>query len=169
MDSFFATDVKRAAIQTMETLYILETSKNIDTIKGRHSFLLKVIQTLRSASSNSDYATIVQGALDQFKAIYPTSVPQSYQLAAISDPHTFDVNEFYCISLGNAIKRYCEQQSEEIKGLKRDTAKAKRLSKVLDTVKSTQSELETKCSSASSFTNVLDEFKTLAANFASST
>ncbi len=31
MDAFFTMDVQRAAIQTMETLYIIATSKNIDT------------------------------------------------------------------------------------------------------------------------------------------
>lgn len=166
METFFTMDVQRAAIQTMETLYIIATSKNIDTIRGRHDFLLTVIPTLKSAKSNSQYSTIIKMALDQFKTIYPASVPQDYQLAVLSNPDTFDVNDFYSNSLANAIKRFCEKQSEEIKALKKEGTRAKRISKVIETIKSTQYELETKCSSALSFPTALDKFKKLADTFA---
>lgn len=167
MDSFFAMDVQRAVIQTMETLYILATSKNIDTIKSRYEFLLTVVPTLKSAKTNPNYTTLIQAALDQFKTIYPASVPQEYQLAVLSNPDTFDANEFYCTSLVKAIKRFCEKQSDEIKALKKEAARAKRVSKVIDTIKSTQGELEAQCSSAPSFSTALAEFKTLATSFAS--
>lgn len=167
MDSFFAMDVQRAAIQTMESLHILATSKNIDTIKGRYEFLLTVIPTLKDAKNNSHYGILIQGALDQFKAMYPAGTPQNYQLAVLNNPDSFEANEFYCNSLVNAIKRFCEKQSEEIRALKKESARAKRVSKVIDTIKSTQNELEAKCSSASSFPTAIAEFKTLATSFAS--
>jgi hypothetical protein len=167
MESFFAMDVQRAAIQTMETLYILATSKNIDTVKGRYEFLLTVVPTLKSAKVHPQYATLIQGALDQFKTMYPASVPQDYQLAVLSNPDTFDASEFYCTSLLNAIKRLCEKQAEEIKALKKEAARTKRVSKVIDTIKSTQIELESKCSLAPSFSKTLAEFQTLATSFAS--
>ena len=81
-----------AAIQTMESLYILATSKNIETIKGRYDFILTLIPTLRTAKSNSQYSAIIQTALGQFKTMYPTSVPQEYQLSVLSNPETFDLN-----------------------------------------------------------------------------
>ena len=60
-------DVQRAAIQVMETVYIIATSKNIDTIRGRHDFLLTIIPTLKSAKNNPQYSRLIQMALDQFK------------------------------------------------------------------------------------------------------
>ena len=134
MDTFFTMDVQRASIQTMETLYIITTSKNIDTIRGRYDFLLTVISTLKSAKSNSQYSTIINMGLDQFKKIHPASVPQDYQLAVLSNPDSFDVNDFYCNSLVNAIKRFCEKQSEEIKALKKEATKAKRITKVIENI-----------------------------------
>jgi len=166
MDSFFVMDVQRAAIQTMETLYILATSKKFDTVKSRYEFLLTVIPTLQSAKRNPQYASLIQSALGQFKTIYPASEPQNYQLSVLSNPDTFNANEFYCTSLVNVIKRFCQKQSEEIKELKKEAAKSKRVSKVIDTIKSAQSELEAKCSSAPSFSTALAEFKTLATSFA---
>jgi len=44
MESILAMNVQTVAIQSMETLYILATSRNIDTIKGRHEFLLTIIR-----------------------------------------------------------------------------------------------------------------------------
>lgn len=151
MDSFFAMDTQRAAIQTMESLYILATSKNIETIKGRYEFILTLIPTLRTAKSNSQYSAIIQSALGQFKTMYPTSVPQEYQLSALSNPETFDLNAFYCDSLVNAAKRFVEKQFEEINALKKETAKTKRVEKVIDAIKLVQNELQLKCSSSPSY------------------
>lgn len=166
METFFTMDVQRAAIQTMETLYIIASSKNIDTIKGRYDFLLTVIPTLESAKSNSQYSTIIKMSLDQFKTLYPASAPQDYQLAVLSNPDTFNVKDFYSKSLVNAIKRFCEKQYEEIKALKKETTKAKRISKVIETIKSVQYELESKCTSAPSFQIAIAEIKKLVNVFA---
>ena len=161
MDNFFTMDTQRAIIQTMESLYILATSKNIETIKGRYEFLLTLIPTLKSAKSNSQYSNVIQSALDQFKTMYPASVPQDYQLSALKDPETFDVTEFYCFSLVNATKRYYKKQFEEINALKKESAKTKRASKVIDTIKLVQNELQLKCSSSASYPTSKIEFEKL--------
>lgn len=164
MDTFFALDTQRAVIQTMESLYILATSKNIETIKGRYDFLLTLIPTLRSAKGNSQYSSVIQSASGQFKTMYPTSVPQDYQLSVINNPETFDINDFYCSSLVNATKRYYEKQLEEINALKKETAKAKRVAKVIDTIKSVQNELQLKCSASKPYpTSIIELEKLLSA------
>lgn len=165
MVSFFAMDVQRAAIQVMETVYIIATSKNIDTIKGRYDFLLKIIGTLKGAKNNPQYSTFIQMALDQFKTIYPASVPQEYQLAILSSPDRFDPNEFYCNSLLNAMKRFCGKQSEEIRAFRKEAAKTKRIAKVIETIKSTESELQAKCSTAPSYSITMAKLQDLAATF----
>jgi len=165
MDTFFAMDVQRAAIQVMETVYIIATSKNIDTIRGRHDFLLTIIPTLKSAKNNPQYSSLIQMALDQFKIIYPASIPQDYQLAVLSSPDTFDISEFYCSSIVNSMKRFCEKQSEEIKALKIKAARTKRIKKVIDTIKTTQNELQGQYSSASFFSTALAELEKLVSTF----
>jgi hypothetical protein len=161
MDTFFAMDTQRAAIQTLESLYILATSKNIETIKGRYDFLLTIIPTLKSAKNDSQYLTIIQSALGQFKTIYPASVLQDYQLTVLSNPDTFDSKNFYCTSLVNAINRYYEKQSEEINALKKEAAKTKRVAKVIETIRSAQNELKLKCSSVASCSTAIDELEKL--------
>jgi hypothetical protein len=151
MDTFFAMDTQRAVIQTMESLYILATSKNIETIKGRYAFLLTLIPTLKSAKNNSQYSKVIQSAFGQFNTMYPTSVPQEYQLSVIHNPETFDINEFYCSSLVKATKRYYDKQLEEINALKKETAKTKRVAKVIDSIKLVQNELQLTCSASESY------------------
>ena len=132
MDTFIAMDIQRAAIQAMESLYILATSKNLETVKSRYKFLLDVIPTLKSGQNNSQYSTFIQSALSQFKTMYPASVPQDYQLSLLSNPVAFDIIEFYCGSLVNTVKRFYDKQSEEISSLKKESAKTKRIAKVID-------------------------------------
>ncbi len=151
MDTFFEMDTQRAVIQTMESLYILATSKNIETIKGRYNFLLTLIPTLKSAKNNPQYSNVIQSAFEQFKTMYQTSDPQEYQLTVINNPETFDINDFYCSSLVNATKRYYEKQIEEINSFKKETAKTKRVAKVIDTIKLVQNELQLKCSASESY------------------
>lgn len=151
MDTFLAMDVPRAAIQTMESLYILATSKNISTIKGRYDFILTVIPTLKSAKNNSRYSIFIKTALEQFKAMYPASEPEEYQLAALSTPDTFDINEFYCNSLVDGVKRFYEKQVEEINNLKRELAKNKRITKAIETIQLAQNELQLNCSFTTSY------------------
>ena len=173
MDTFFAMDIQRAGIQVMETVYIIGTSKNIDTIKSRYSFLLtipvgtsvSVLGTLQQGQSNREYSTYIQMAIDQYKTIYPGRVPQDYQLAILSNPNRFDLNEFYCNSLVNAMKRFCGEQAEEIRAFKKEAAKTKRIAKVIETIQSTKNELQAKCSSASSFSTALAELEKLASTF----
>ncbi len=145
----------------METVYIIGTSKNIDTIKSRHNFLLTIIGTLKQGQSNSQYSTYIQMSLDYYKTVYYDRAPQDYQLAILSNPNNFDLNEFYCNSLVTAIKRFCGEQIEEIKSLKKETAKAKRITKVTETIKSAKNELQTKCSTASSYSTALAELEKL--------
>jgi len=161
MDTFFVMDTQRAIIQTMESLYILATSKNIETIKGRYDFLLTLLPTLKSAKNNSQYSNVIQSALGQFQTMYPASVPQNYQLEVINNPEIFDPSDFYSNSLVNATKRYYEKQLEEINALKKETAKTKRVAKVIDTIKLVQNELQLKCSASKSYSTAIVELENI--------
>lgn len=124
----------------METVYILATSKNIDTIKSRHEFLLATIDTFKQGQSNSQYSAYIQQAVDNYKKAYYDRPPQEYQLAILSNSNSFDLHNFYCNSLVNAMKRFCGEQTEEINAMKKETAKTKRAGKVLETIKTTKNE-----------------------------
>ena len=165
MDNFFAMDIRRAGIQVMETVYIIGTSKNIETIKSRHDFLLTIIDTLKQGQNNPQYSVYIQAAIDYYKSSYYDRPPQEYQLAILSNPSDFDLNDFYCKALVNAMKRFCGEQEDKINALKKENAKAKRKAKVIEVLKSTQAELQTKCSISSFYDQAISELKKLETTF----
>ena len=158
-------EMQSAGIQVLESSYIIATSENLETIKGRYEFLLQRIASLQHGQSNPQYSTCVQMTTEHYKTIYYNRPLQDYQLAILSNPNGFDLNNFYCNSLVNAIKRFCEGQTEEINAMKKEIAKAKRAAKVLETIKSTQNELLTKCPTASSYSTALVELEKLENTF----
>mgnify|MGYP001176929154 CR=1 FL=1 len=178
MDNFFAMDIQRAGMQALETAYIIGTSKNIETIKSRYNFLLNapevpqgldpalsILDTLKKGQSNPQYSTLIETACDNYKTNYYDRPLQDYQLNLVTNPNGFDLNSFYCISLVNAVKRFCAEQAEDINAMKKETAKAKRAAKVLETIRTTQTELQAKCSTASSYSTALAEIQNLEITF----
>ena len=165
MDNFFAMDTRRAGIQVMETVYIIGTSKNIETIKSRHNFLLTIIDTLKQRQNNPQYSVYIQAAIDYYKSVYYDQSPQDYQLAILSNPSDFDLNDFYCKALIDAMKKFCGDQENEINALKKENAKAKRKAKVIETLKSTQAELQIKCSTSSFYDQSISELEKLETTF----
>lgn len=165
MDDFFAMDTRRAGIQVMETVYIIGTSRNIETIKSRHNFLLTIIDTLKQRQNNPQYSVYIQAAIDYYKSVYYDRSPQDYQLAILSNPNDFDLNDFYCKALVNAMKRFCGEQENEINALKKENAKAKRKAKVIEAIKSTQAELQAKCCRVSFYDQSISELEKLETTF----
>jgi hypothetical protein len=176
MDDYSSMNVQRAAVQAMETVYIIATSKNLETIKSRFRFLFadyggavpSALNTLRKAQGDSEYSPCIRIAVDQFKTIHSGHMPESYQLAFIQDPAAFDLNEFYCRSLVDAMKRLCLEQTEEIRAFKKEAAKVKRIAKTVETIRSTIGELEERCASAPSYSTALAELQKLASTFGAS-
>ena len=165
MDSFFSIEMQSAGTQVLESAYILATSKNIETIKGRYAFLLERIASLRQGQSNSQYSSCVQSTIENYKRMYYDRPLQDYQLAALSNPNSFDTANFYCASLANAMKRFCDEQAVEISEMKKETAKTKRAVKVSETIKIAKAELQAKCGTANSYPSALKELEILENTF----
>ena len=161
MDNFFTIDIESAGKQVLETVHIIGTSKNIETIKSRYEFLLHRIATLKQGQSNPLYLACIQRSINTYKIMYYDKALQDYQLAILSKPNDFNLTEFYCNALVNATRKFLAEETEEINTMKRESAKAKRKTKVIEVIKSAKEELQNKCSSALSYSKALTEFEKL--------
>jgi hypothetical protein len=159
MDNFFTIDTESAGKQVLETVYIIGTSKNIETIKSRYEFLLSRIETLKQGQRNPQYSASIEMSISTYKAMYYDRVIQDYQLAILLKPNDFNLTDFYCNALVNAVRKYITEEKEEINTMKRESAKAKRKAKVIEVIKSAKEELQNKCSSALSYSKALIEFE----------
>jgi hypothetical protein len=156
--------IKSTSIQFLETLYILDNSKNIETIQSRIGFLESITDRLRSLKDNPDYQFIIQLAIDHYNAAYFNRSPSETNLSRLSSPDSFDL-ETYCITaLINGLKRFFEEQLDEIEFLKSSSSKEKRISKVIHNILSVKNYLQIKFSDSESYVTEIEEIEIIVVN-----
>lgn len=139
--TYFPEDVQNAVKQVLETVNIMTTSKNIDTIQGRSDFLKERIQSLLSAYNSPRYETDLQKGLDFYKTLfYNTSVTQS-QIEIITNPQIFSFEIFYVNCLLNGYERLYEDQINQIDNLKQADAKKRRIKNLVIKLEEVSSEI----------------------------
>ena len=165
MDNYFSMSIQGVGLQVLETVHIIATTKNFDTIKSRYELLLERIDTLRKAESNRLYSADINTSIETYKSMYHDRPLQDFELSAILKPNNFDPQNFYCEALVSCLKRFAEEQSIEIHGLKSENAKIKRRTKAIEKVNIAKSELQNKCSSTPSYLSALNSLETLQSTF----
>ncbi len=163
MDNYFSMSIQGVGLQVLETVHIIATTKNFDTLKGRYELLLERIGTLKSAESNRLYTTDINTSIETYKSMYYDRPLQDIELSAVLKPNNFDTQSFYCEALTNCIKRLVEEQANEITGLKSENAKVKRRAKVIDKIQLSKDELQSKCASTESYSTALNSLETIQA------
>lgn len=161
MDNYFSMSIQGLGLQVLETVHIIATTKNFDTIKGRYELLLERIDTLRKAENNKQYSADINTSIETYKSMYYDRPLQNIELSAILKPNNFDPPNFYCGALVACMKRFAEEQSNEISSLKSENAKVKRRAKAIEKIKSAKDELQNKCSSTSAYLTAVASFEQL--------
>lgn len=118
--------------QVLETLEIMDNSKNIDVVTSRGKFLGERLNFLKEVRLNSTYLFDLQRGVENYKALYYDKIPKELHLFCITQPHDFDLIDYYSQSVFMAYKRYTDMQFEQIALLKREGAKLKRKGKLLE-------------------------------------
>lgn len=156
MDTYFSMSVQGLGLQVLETVHIIATTKNFDTIKGRYELLLERIDTLRKAESNRQYSADINTSIETYKSMYYDRPLQDFEISAVLKPNDFDNQKFYCDGLVSCIRKFVEEQTNEISLLKSENAKSKRRIKVIEKIKLSKEELQSKCSSTSNYLPALN-------------
>ncbi|PQB07307.1 hypothetical protein BST83_09170 [Polaribacter filamentus] len=123
--------IQRQGIQLLESLNIIDNTKNSDTIKSRFEFVEKIYDVFIKASYNKRYITDLQIAVDEYKSTYYDKVINDYELALLVKPEFEKLSVFYGESLMKCFRRFFKEQGEQISNLKQQTAIDKRLDKIL--------------------------------------
>lgn len=163
MDNISSMTIQSTSIQFLETLYILDNSKNIENIQSRIEFLENVTNSLKYLSNNPDYQYLTQLAIDDYSVRYFNRIPDECNLSRLSSPHSFDLEAYCIISLLNGLKRYFEEQLDEIEFLKSSSSKEKRISKVIHNILSVKNYLQIKFSESISYKTGIEEIEKIAA------
>lgn len=153
---YLPQQVSGSVVQTLESIQIMDTTKNFDTLKGRHQFVEEKIDFLKLASHNKRYLTDVQTGLDQYKSLYYDKVPTQQQIAALLKPNEFNYDEFHCQCILNSFQRFYDDQNKQIATLKRPEAIKNRREKIMDTIREIQNDIP---SMADSFNEAHDRLE----------
>ena len=75
--------VQRKGIQLLESINILHTTKNIDTLKGRFDFISKMYDVFIEASTIKRYISDLQLAIDEYKTLYYDRLLNDFELELV--------------------------------------------------------------------------------------
>lgn len=140
--------VQRQGIQLLESINILNNTKNIDTLKGRYEFIKKLYDYFINASYNKRYLTDIQKAIDEYKTMYYDKILKDFELSLIIKPDNQKLNSYYGECLMNCFMLYYDEQKKQIQTLKMQNAKERRLEKIIEIAEETLNELNSKINSA---------------------
>lgn len=150
-------DVRRSTVQAMESAYIIATSKTLDTVTSRYEFLKEIFLGLATQAETPSYLMRVQQGIDDFKAVRYNAILESYQIDMVTSPETFDLREFYANALENVALRIIEGHLSNIKALKREDAKQRRIEKMREDLQTCFDELTTNCRGSKSYFDVREK------------
>ena len=129
--------VRGKILQSLESMEIIESTKNLDTLQSRYSFLQKLFHELQIASTNSRYLRDAQDSIDDYKQLYYDKIPRRTQLAGVLKPLDFDIVAFGGESVFNCFMRHYDFQLQQIDSLKTESGKKGRYKKLLESLDET--------------------------------
>jgi hypothetical protein len=159
MDTYSAMTIQQLSIQFLETLYILDNSKNIETIQSRIQFLESVIERIKPLSNLPDYQFYAQVGIDDYNVRYINRAPTETQLEALLNPHSLDFEASSIRFILHGLNSFINEQYEEINFLKSRASKDKRISKMIHVVFLAKNFLEIKFSTSDAYSNALIEIE----------
>jgi len=134
--------IQRQGIQLLESLNILNTTMNLDTLIGRFEFINKMYDEFIKASYNKRYISDIQLAIDQYKIMYYDKIINDFELNLIVKPNQKKLNEYNTICLFNCFNSFYDNQMLQIEDLKKDDAKIRRKEKIIEIGNQTIYELD---------------------------
>jgi len=161
MDQYSSMTLQTLSVQFLETTYILDNSKNVETIQSRIQFLETVVENMRTLSSHSDYQFYAQIGIDNYKVRYFDRIPTDNNIAGLLNPTEFNIPKYCIRSIISGLERYLNEQFEEIQFLKSKGSKDKRLSKVINPVRMVKNFIEMKYVNTEYYTGAVFEIETI--------
>ncbi len=146
-------------IQFLETVYILDNSKNGETIQSRIQFLETIVEKLIKLCSLPDYQYYTQIGIDDYKVRYLNRIPTEENIAGLSNPISYNFQKYCINSVILGLQKHVNDQIEEIQFLKSKGSKDKRLSKEIHAVLITKNFIEMKYAESEFYRNAINEIE----------
>lgn len=156
--------IQRLGLQLLESINILNTTKNLDTLVGRHEFISEIYDDFVKASKNKRYISDVQVAIDQYKTRYYDRILKDFEIQLLVKPDHEYLTDYYSDCLFNCFNEFYKEQMKQIENLRKDDAKQRRKEKVVEIAIKTISEFEKNGSDNDRFKPLLKSVREISNN-----
>lgn len=167
--NYVPIQIQRQGIQLLESINILNTTKNLDTLIGRYEFITKMYDDFVKAAYNKRYISDIQLSIDQYKTMYYDKLLKDYELKLLVQPDHKELKDYYTECLFNSFKGFYKEQIEQIENLKKDDAKQRRKEKIIEIGNKTIFEFDKNGSDNDRFSPYLKELKNIIDNIVKQT
>lgn len=129
-------------IQALESMAIIESTANIDTLISRYIFLVDKLNHIHLAYKDDTVGHIMaqSQALATYNLEYPNYKATQEMEDIIKHPNT-DIKDFYSKNIIHCLSLYSDKIEQEINSLKTEAAKKRRREKVIACVTTCVTEL----------------------------
>lgn len=162
--NYVPMQIQHQGLQLLESINILNTTKNLDTLIGRYEFVSKMYDDFVKASHNKRYVSDIQEAIDQYKLMYYDKILKDYELQLLVQPDHDNLTDYYSDCLFNCFNGFFKEQMEQIEKLKRDDAKQGRKEEVVEIADMTISEFDKNGSDNDRFKPMLNSLREIIDN-----
>jgi TM2 domain-containing membrane protein YozV len=162
--NYVPMQIQHQGLQLLESINILNTTKNLDTLIGRYEFVSIMYDDFVKASYKKRYVSDIQEAIDQYKLMYYDKILKDYELQLLVQPDHDNLTDYYSDCLFNCFNGFFKEQMEQIEKLKRDDAKKGRKEKVVEIADMTISEFDKNGSDNDRFKPMLNSLREIIDN-----
>lgn len=131
VDFYLHNQVQRQGLQVLESLEIIDETKNIDTLSGRMDFVNAIYENLLLVKDKPQYKRYVQRAIDDYKLMYYNKILKDYQISLLIAPDIVNLDKFYGYAIYQCFARFETQQREQMNKLTRESAIQNRREKII--------------------------------------
>lgn len=149
--SYSRMEVQNCGFQLAESLKIISSSKNIDTVKSRFELINNFYGNLIESSKNKKYLWDIQDIIQRYKGIYYDRPLNEMEIILLEKPNMNNLYEYYSGCLVNCFLKFYNEETQKIKELQRQHAIENRMGKIMKMSDNIYSELVEKCGECSNF------------------
>lgn len=133
ISQFDIKSLQRRGLQMLETIYLIETTKNLSTLSGNVDFITHHYSWFMKMSGVlSRYENDIQAAVDEYLLRYYDRQITVRQKVLMFTPDNERLNEFLSLSICRCFTEYAARQADEMVNLKTEAAKQRRKADILD-------------------------------------
>lgn len=132
VDPFEIMQIGARGVQLLESIYIISTTRNVDTLSGRIAYILEFYPSFVALSMfPNQYMKEAQKARSKYEKLYPNRPEKNNQLFLLLTPDVDNMGEYIASCIVISYSEFIKSEMEHVEKLKRNSAINKRIENII--------------------------------------